>query len=72
MEEKGIVGPAQGSKPRDLVRNPEVAGRASTASRHEAGYGQPSLIGNLETVPGQRVTGRDEPDEEEADGQDDD
>jgi S-DNA-T family DNA segregation ATPase FtsK/SpoIIIE len=72
MEEKGIVGPAQGSKPRDLVRNPEIAGRASTASRHEAGYGQSSLIGNLETVPGQRVTGRDEPDVDEADGQDDD
>ncbi len=28
MEEKGIVGKAQGSKPRDLVRNPELAGRA--------------------------------------------
>ncbi len=25
MEEKGIVGKAQGSKPRDLVRNPEIA-----------------------------------------------
>jgi len=28
MEEKGIVGPAKGSKPRDVVRNPEVLGRA--------------------------------------------
>mgnify|MGYP002777270611 CR=1 FL=1 len=27
MEEKGIVGKAQGSKPRDLVRNPELGGR---------------------------------------------
>ena len=26
MEEKGIVGKAQGSKPRDLVRNPELGG----------------------------------------------
>ena len=26
MEEKGIVGKAQGSKPRDLVRNPEMGG----------------------------------------------
>ena len=53
MEEKGIVGPAKGSKPRDIMHNPEVLGRA-TAPR------QPSLLPNIETVPGQRVTGKDE------------
>jgi S-DNA-T family DNA segregation ATPase FtsK/SpoIIIE len=62
MEEKGIVGPAKGSKPRDLVHNPEVLGRASAspnARSAEAGR-QPSLMPDLETVPGQRVTGRDD------------
>lgn len=52
MEEKGIVGPAQGSKPRDLVRNPEVAGRAPTAPAHR----QPSLIPDPETAPGEGVS----------------
>ncbi|HRY73316.1 MAG TPA: DNA translocase FtsK, partial [Spirochaetia bacterium] len=52
MEEKGIVGPAQGSKPRDLVRNPEVAGRAPTAPAHR----QPSLMAELETAPGEGVS----------------
>jgi DNA segregation ATPase FtsK/SpoIIIE-like protein len=86
MEEKGIVGKAQGSKPRDLVRNPEVAGfrggdspgvsrsslRAAEAARaagpeaDDTAVGDtavrafPSLIPAAETVPGQRVTGRDE------------
>ncbi len=56
MEEKGIVGPAKGSKPRDIVRNPDVLGRpmAQPAAR------QPSLMGDLETLPGQRVTGKNE------------
>ena len=53
MEEKGIVGPAKGSKPRDIMHNPEVLGRA-------IGPRQPSLVPNIETVPGQRVTGKDE------------
>jgi DNA segregation ATPase FtsK/SpoIIIE, S-DNA-T family len=68
MEEKGIVGPPKGSKPRDLVHNPDVLGRSSSgASRvaeggasRAAGAKQPSLMPGLETVPGQRVTGRDE------------
>jgi len=40
MEEKGIVGPAKGSKPRDVVRNPEVLGRSPhpSARSGETGY----------------------------------
>jgi S-DNA-T family DNA segregation ATPase FtsK/SpoIIIE len=58
MEEKGIVGPAKGSKPRDLMHNPEVLGRAQGASRPAAEASrQPSLLPGLETVPGQRVGG---------------
>ncbi len=55
MEEKGIVGPAQGSKPRDLVRNPEISGRVPSppAGRGER---QPSLIAGLETAPGAGVS----------------
>jgi len=33
MEEKGIVGKAQGSKPRDLVHNPELGGMRPPSSR---------------------------------------
>ncbi|HUX37208.1 MAG TPA: DNA translocase FtsK [Rectinemataceae bacterium] len=100
MEEKGIVGKAQGSKPRDLVRNPTITGLvaaggdsaghtraalrerdadadggedggplpvAARAAKTEAGSetraassGLPPLVPSLETLPGQRVTGRDE------------
>jgi len=66
MEEKGIVGPAKGSKPRDLVHNPEVLGaarpQAGSAARvaPSASPRQPSLMPDLETVLGQRVTGKDE------------
>ncbi len=62
MEAKGIVGPANGSKPRDLVRNPEVLGPSGQA-RHSADPRQKSLIPDLETRPNQRVTGRDEDEE---------
>jgi S-DNA-T family DNA segregation ATPase FtsK/SpoIIIE len=61
MEERGIVGPAQGSKPRDLVRNPEVSGRGremhEPASRNLDR--QPSLIPELETVPGEKLSTKD-------------
>jgi hypothetical protein len=40
MEEKGIVGKAQGSKPRDLVRNPSITGMAGGDS---AGVSRMSL-----------------------------
>ena len=100
MEEKGIVGKAQGSKPRDLVRNPSITGLAaaggdspghtraalrehavdvdedaeggplpvagrgakaeSGAEARVASSGLPPLVASLETLPGQRVTGRDE------------
>jgi DNA segregation ATPase FtsK/SpoIIIE, S-DNA-T family len=64
MEDKGIVGPANGSKPRDIVRNPEVLGpRGGGASRSDAAR-QASLLPGLETVPGQRVTGHDEEEDE--------
>lgn len=62
MEEKGIVGPARGSKPRDLVRNPEILGRSDTGSRADQGSAgrQRSLIPDPETVPGQRVAEKDD------------
>ena len=66
MEEKGIVGPAKGSKPRDIVHNPEVLGRGPAARAPAIralplrNRGHPSLLPGLETSPGQRVTGRDE------------
>jgi S-DNA-T family DNA segregation ATPase FtsK/SpoIIIE len=38
MEERGIVGPAQGSKPRDIMRNPDITGRGdSPGGRPDAG-----------------------------------
>jgi DNA segregation ATPase FtsK/SpoIIIE-like protein len=57
MEEKGIVGPAKGSKPRDIVHNPEALGRPTPVPPR-----QQSLLPGIETRPGQRVTGRDEDD----------
>jgi S-DNA-T family DNA segregation ATPase FtsK/SpoIIIE len=66
MEEKGIVGPARGSKPRDLMHNPEVLGRVQSVSRASPeAQRQPNLLPGLETTPGQRVTGRDEGAEDE-------
>ncbi len=41
MEEKGIVGPAQGSKPRELVRNPEITGRMPATARGDGPAGDP-------------------------------
>jgi DNA segregation ATPase FtsK/SpoIIIE-like protein len=76
MEEKGIVGKAQGSKPRDLVRNPSITGLGGSGAgtgdspgmskmamrelEADGSQRRPSLVGTLETVPGQRVTGKDE------------
>jgi S-DNA-T family DNA segregation ATPase FtsK/SpoIIIE len=60
MEEKGIVGPAKGSKPRDLMHNPEVLGRATAMSAPRDPQRQPSLLPDIETTPGQRVTGKDD------------
>jgi S-DNA-T family DNA segregation ATPase FtsK/SpoIIIE len=48
MEERGIVGPAQGSKPRDILRNPELF-----SDRPDAGKvpqrGGPAPSGSVET-----------------------
>jgi S-DNA-T family DNA segregation ATPase FtsK/SpoIIIE len=63
MEDKGIVGPANGSKPRDLMHNPEVLGRSSTAAAPRDAPRKPSLLPGIETTPGQRVTGKDEEEE---------
>jgi DNA segregation ATPase FtsK/SpoIIIE, S-DNA-T family len=66
MEDKGIVGPAKGSKPRDLMHNPEMLGSRgpATGARAAEAAHQPSLLPDLETLPGQRVTGRDDEDDE--------
>jgi DNA segregation ATPase FtsK/SpoIIIE, S-DNA-T family len=55
METKGIVGPAKGSKPRDIMHNPETMGRPMSPPANRG-----NLLPGLETVPGQRVTGKDE------------
>ena len=37
MEERGIVGPAQGSKPRDIIRNPDIVTRLDAGKKPQAG-----------------------------------
>jgi hypothetical protein len=54
MEERGIVGPAQGSKPRDIVRNPEVLGRGP--AHRQGAERPPSLLPGLETLPGEGIS----------------
>ena len=63
MEEKGIVGPAKGSKPRDLVRNPEVLGRLDSGGRTSQGAAgasarQPSLIPDTAVPRTEHTVGR--------------